>query len=269
MDTQKKCTLCKKYLDLSYFYKDIYRRDGLANKCKECCRIYSKKYYARTKAVAVAKANGTYNSKLHASIVNRRNAKCNYYKNPKRCKACNALIMYNKKRQSFCNNTCAVFYNSVLKSKRKDISLSRAGIKKLIKNKIVNHCACCGKPLDSRRTFCNTTCKAEYSYLIYINKWLSGQVDGIIRGNSGATNRYIKRYLREKYGNECQECGWSKVNTITKNVPIQLEHIDGNWKNNKEENLKLLCPNCHSLTHTFGSLNVGNGRTLSPLDSTI
>jgi hypothetical protein len=30
--------------------------------------------------------------------------------------------------------------------------------------------------------------------------------------------------------------------------------------NNKEENLILLCPNCHSLTSTFGSLNIGNGR---------
>jgi 5-methylcytosine-specific restriction endonuclease McrA len=56
------------------------------------------------------------------------------------------------------------------------------------------------------------------------------------------------------------ECGWDKINPITNNVPIELEHIDGDSTNNSLENLKLLCPNCHSLTPTFGALNKGNGR---------
>jgi 5-methylcytosine-specific restriction endonuclease McrA len=30
--------------------------------------------------------------------------------------------------------------------------------------------------------------------------------------------------------------------------------------NHNEKNLNLLCPNCHSLTPTYGSLNKGNGR---------
>jgi 5-methylcytosine-specific restriction endonuclease McrA len=55
------------------------------------------------------------------------------------------------------------------------------------------------------------------------------------------------------------DCDWNKVNQKTGLVPIQLEHIDGDSDNNKIENLKLLCPNCHSLTPTFGSLNK-NGR---------
>ena len=39
-----------------------------------------------------------------------------------------------------------------------------------------------------------------------------------------------------------------------------LEHIDGNSENNSLDNLKLLCPNCHSLTPTYKNLNKGNGR---------
>lgn len=36
---------------------------------------------------------------------------------------------------------------------------------------------------------------------------------------------------------------------------LQIHHIDGNHYNNEESNLQLLCPNCHSLTPTFGALN--------------
>jgi 5-methylcytosine-specific restriction endonuclease McrA len=70
----------------------------------------------------------------------------------------------------------------------------------------------------------------------------------------------MKKYLIEKYGEKCMECGWDEKHPITGNVPIELEHIDGNSKNNELKNLKLLCPNCHSLTPTYKALNKGNGR---------
>ena len=38
-----------------------------------------------------------------------------------------------------------------------------------------------------------------------------------------------------------------------------MEHIDENYAN-KEENLILLCPSCHSLTPTYGARNKGKGR---------
>ena len=57
------------------------------------------------------------------------------------------------------------------------------------------------------------------------------------------------------------KCGWCEIHKITNNVPIQLNHIDGNSDNNHLNNVELLCPNCHSLTPNFGSLNLGNGRS--------
>lgn len=42
--------------------------------------------------------------------------------------------------------------------------------------------------------------------------------------------------------------------------PLEVEHIDGNFENNSEENLTLLCPNCYSLTPTYKGANKGNGR---------
>lgn len=61
----------------------------------------------------------------------------------------------------------------------------------------------------------------------------------------------IRRRLIEERGNKCEECGWCEVNKFHDIVPIQLDHIDGDRTNNTRENLKLLCPNCHSLTETF------------------
>ena len=70
----------------------------------------------------------------------------------------------------------------------------------------------------------------------------------------------MRRYLIETRGAKCELCGWGEVNPKTGNVPIEMEHVDGNHANNKLENLKLLCPNCHSLTPTYKNLNRGRGR---------
>lgn len=75
---------------------------------------------------------------------------------------------------------------------------------------------------------------------------------------------HIKKYLREKYGNKCCECGWSKINPKSGIVPLVADHIDGNWRNNVESNLRLICPNCNALSPTYAALNKGNGRENRP-----
>ena len=82
----------------------------------------------------------------------------------------------------------------------------------------------------------------------------------IENGDTSLYERNYKKYLINKYGEKCMECGWCERNKKTGKIPIQLEHIDGHSENNRLDNLKLLCPNCHSLTETFGALNKGNGR---------
>ncbi|MBT7930179.1 HNH endonuclease [Candidatus Peregrinibacteria bacterium] len=45
-----------------------------------------------------------------------------------------------------------------------------------------------------------------------------------------------------------------------KEIVLEIDHIDGNSDNNSLDNLRLLCPNCHSQTKTYKNRNKGNGR---------
>lgn len=83
------------------------------------------------------------------------------------------------------------------------------------------------------------------------NKWTK-------KGKLGGLSSYIRRYLFEKYNYKCAKCDWAKINPYSNTIPLEIEHIDGNSQNNSENNLVLLCPNCHSLTSTYRGLNKGN-----------
>jgi Zn finger protein HypA/HybF involved in hydrogenase expression len=54
--------------------------------------------------------------------------------------------------------------------------------------------------------------------------------------------------------NVCERCGVSEWNGSPLNC--ELDHIDGDRSNHRLENLKILCPNCHSQTPTFRSKNI-------------
>lgn len=71
----------------------------------------------------------------------------------------------------------------------------------------------------------------------------------------------IRAYMLETHGGKCSRCDWAERNPKTERVPLAIDHINGDWTNNRKENLRLLCPNCHSLTETYMNLNRGNGRT--------
>lgn len=120
------------------------------------------------------------------------------------------------------------------------------------------NCLNCNQKISSKNKFCSNKCQKEYEYKKYIKRWKNNEVSGM-RGKY-QISMYIKTYLFEKYNNKCARCGWGKVNPYTKNIPLEVEHIDGNYQNNSEENLILLCPNCHSLTETYKGANINHGR---------
>lgn len=121
-------------------------------------------------------------------------------------------------------------------------------------------CLICNKIIKYKDDYC-LKCGKEYRYNSYIKDWKEGKVTGLAWKYS--ISHYIRQYLFKKYDNRCCQCGWDKINLKTGKIPLTVHHKDGNYKNNIEENLELLCPNCHSLTETYCSLNIGNGRNKS------
>ena len=119
-------------------------------------------------------------------------------------------------------------------------------------------CINCNKETKRNNKYCSNDCQKEFEYKKYIENWKNKKVDGL-RGEY-QISMHIKKYLFKKYNNKCARCGWGETNVYTGNIPLEIEHIDGNYKNNKEENLVLLCPNCHSLTSTYKGANLNNGR---------
>jgi 5-methylcytosine-specific restriction endonuclease McrA len=52
----------------------------------------------------------------------------------------------------------------------------------------------------------------------------------------------------------CELCGWHKMSEDGR-VSVELDHINGDHHDNRLENLRILCPNCHSLQPTHRGRN--------------
>lgn len=65
-----------------------------------------------------------------------------------------------------------------------------------------------------------------------------------------------KRLFSDKLKPEhCELCGWSKRSKDGR-LPLELDHINGDRYDNRLENLRILCPNCHSLQETHRGRNI-------------
>jgi len=189
-----------------------------------------------------------------------------YYENPHVCKQCGKVIDYDHRNNIFCCSACAAAYNNKRRPPRSEESRKKVSesLKKYHKGESNNFygqhiCLNCGKEITynySDRKFCSSKCCGEYQTKQKTEQWL--QHPEKFSGEQGYP--FISRYLRLLHNNCCQRCGWSELNQYTNTVPLQVHHIDGDCTNNKLENLQLLCPNCHSLTETYGSRNIGNSK---------
>jgi hypothetical protein len=151
-----------------------------------------------------------------------------YEANPKHCRYCGRVLPFEKGRGKFCNQTCAAYYNNnAVAHKGDDASLCSCGNVKRKQNKYCPQC---------------------------IEKHVYNQATSLLEAKR---DRSRKRILVDQRGWRCEVCGLSEW--MDKRIPLEIDHIDGNSHNNVEQNLRLICPNCHAQTETYKGANAGKG----------
>jgi hypothetical protein len=149
-----------------------------------------------------------------------------------------------KSPNNYCSRSCAAKINNKLFRKR---------------NKKIKYCIGCRSIIEGNgKKYCSIKCQHKFEFSNKIEQWKIGKDCGYEK--NGTVRRYIKKYLLQERGEKCEQCGWDKINPKTKKCPLEIHHMDGDYKNNKANNLQILCPNCHALTNTYKNMNKGNGR---------
>ncbi|ARB11702.1 HNH endonuclease [Pectobacterium phage vB_PatM_CB7] len=124
-------------------------------------------------------------------------------------------------------------------------------------------CLNCGVSgeLSSNRLgkYCTNSCQREFEQKRRVSSWLSGEEKGY-SGKSAQLKPFVRRYLHDTRGTACEECGWDKRHPCDGSVLTEIDHVDGDAMNCTPENLKILCPNCHSMTPTFRARNKKSSR---------
>lgn len=186
-----------------------------------------------------------------------------YNNSPTQCKVCKVSLSYKKRLNKFCSSSCAAKLNNVKYPKRavlnKNILVKKEvviGTEQSLKVKAEYTIQCLGCKISfvthtSKRKYCTATCKSSSQKLQNFEMFYDGKTVG---------HRIARVALIDKFGAKCQLCGWGEKNAKTNSCPIELDHVDGNSKNTVITNVRLLCPNCHSIQPTYKALNKGKGR---------
>lgn len=132
--------------------------------------------------------------------------------------------------------------------------MSRYSVSRKTAKRYIVECPACFSNIETthaqNKKYCNMKCQ-------HIHKWNSITVPEIL---SGSGSEYTcKIYLIKTRGEFCEVCKHPNI-WNDKRLVLQLDHVDGNSDNNHLINLRLICPNCHSQTDSFGGANKGFGR---------
>jgi 5-methylcytosine-specific restriction endonuclease McrA len=100
--------------------------------------------------------------------------------------------------------------------------------------------------------FCSVACSTAHRSADHKRKFFSGLLEKRIDRPTA------RKYLAEVRGYKCEICSISKWQG--KPITLHVDHINGDPSNDRPDNLRLICPNCHSQTEFLGGGNKGRGR---------
>jgi len=81
----------------------------------------------------------------------------------------------------------------------------------------------------------------------------------LVKGSRFQSYKLKKRLFASGTKNErCEVCGWAQISEDGR-LPLELDHANGDRYDNRIENLRILCPNCHSLQPTHRGRNKKKG----------
>jgi predicted nucleic acid-binding Zn ribbon protein len=139
--------------------------------------------------------------------------------------------------RKFCNNSCSASHNN------------RGVVRNGKPRKKADACVGCGSSLkDYQLRFCSNKCSAGEKKRITIERFHNGLI---------TWDKTLRSILLAS-SNCCSRCNLKTW--LGEPIPLDVDHIDGDSRNNFPSNLRLLCKNCHGLTPTFGNRNKGRGR---------
>lgn len=143
--------------------------------------------------------------------------------------------------------------------------------------KSFNSCPAIKKKNSERNKEAYSSGKRIPASLVYHNlpeetktriNWNKNNFSADFRYNGKGNHKQVLILERGHCCETCQNFLWNGIK-----ITLELEHIDGDNKNNIKDNLKLLCPNCHSQTPTWrgrnntGKQKVSDYRLLESLKS--
>lgn len=160
------------------------------------------------------------------------------------CPSCGTKFDYGRDAaKKFCTHSCAAAFNNRTRTAKN--------------HKKPKNCPVCSTETTNKK-FCSPRCSSNYKSSLVVDSW---KEDPSSATTTSGLSQTIRKYLISEAEHRCSSCGWGEVNPITGRSPLEVDHINGDCHDNRPENLRVLCPNCHALTPTYKALNKNSKRS--------